>query len=280
MWRGIALIVFLSVSAPAAAAPVTLRLDNGLTARANYQAGEPGKPAVLLLHGFLQTYDFPTIHRMFDALAGEGYTVLAPNLTLGVTHRGQSLACEAVHTHTMEGDGEEIAAWLAWLKRRHKGPVVLIGHSIGSLVLLNFLDTHRRTRVAKLIGVSIVEGRLRYDKTERAGQLAEMRQRAARGDRQPVVQQFSFCQRLTATPESYASYLAWSPEHILRTTRTLAVPVVFIMGGRDDRLGAGWIEQLRKTPARVHVIEDANHFMDGEHEFDLMDRVLAEIAHP
>jgi hypothetical protein len=34
---------------------------------------------------------------------------------------------------------------------------------------------------------------------------------------------------------------------------------------------------LRQTKAKVRVIEGANHFMDGDFEFDLLDTVLLEL---
>lgn len=271
------LLLFLGLAQTAAAVPVYLTLANGVAARANFLPGADDKPAVLLLHGFLQTHEFPTLHRLAEGLSGEGFTVLAPNLSLGVTHRQQSLACEAIHTHTIEQDGAEIDAWARWLRKRHKGPIVVLGHSIGSMVLLAYLTEKPRAEVAKFIGVSIVEGRLRHGETERESVLADLRARIARGDRQPVASQFSFCQKLTATPESLLSYLSWSPERILRALRGLRTPATFIMGSRDERLGPDWLDRLRKTPARLIVIEGANHFMDAEYEFDLLDAVTREL---
>jgi dienelactone hydrolase len=60
---------------------VTLTLANKLMATAEFHEGEPDKPAVILLHGFLQTHQFPTIKRLADSLADEGYTVLASSPT-------------------------------------------------------------------------------------------------------------------------------------------------------------------------------------------------------
>jgi len=51
------------------------------------------------------------------------------------------------------------------------------------------------------------------------------------------------------------------------------------MGGNDDRLGTGWVDKL-KAHNRVKIIPGANHFMDGEHEFDLLDSVLDEMKAP
>lgn len=277
MARLIALFLGLGLFALAVAAPVTLRLPNGLQARAYFESGEPGKPAVLIMHGFLQTYEFPTIHRLAENLADEGFTVLAPNLSLDVPLRRQSLACEAIHTHTLEKDVEEIDAWLNWLGRRHKGPAVLIGHSVGSMILLGYGESHPKTRVRKLIGVSLVEGRLKPDESARKPLLDEMLRRIAQGDQKPVIRQFSYCQNMTATPASHASYLGWSPERVLRAVRKSPIPTVFIMGSLDDRLGENWIDQLKNTQATVHVVKGANHFMDGEHEFDLLELILKEL---
>ncbi len=62
---------------------VTLELQQGLTARAEYRAGARDKPAVLILHGFLQTHNFPTVHNLAEGLVTAGYSVLTPTLTLG-----------------------------------------------------------------------------------------------------------------------------------------------------------------------------------------------------
>lgn len=279
MWTMLAraLVLFLGLTQVAAAAMVRQTLPNGVVAVANFLPGAADKPSVLMLHGFLQTHEFPTLHRLADGLSGEGYTVLAPNLSLGVTLRNQSLACEAIHTHTMEQDGEEIDAWVRWLRKRAKGPIVVLGHSIGSVVLLAYLADRPGAEVSKLIGVSIIEGRMRHGSAEREAILADLKARIARGDRQPVVSQFSFCQKMMATPESLLSYLSWSPDRILRAVRGLRQPATFIMGSRDERLGADWLDRLRRTSARLIVIEGANHFMDGEHEFDLLDTVIREL---
>jgi hypothetical protein len=50
------------------------------------------------------------------------------------------------------------------------------------------------------------------------------------------------------------------------------------MGGADERLSARWLEALGKAGARVKVIGGASHFLDGEHEFDLIDATLSHLA--
>jgi hypothetical protein len=49
-----------SLSAHAGSARLSLERPSGLTAVSDYWAGEADRPAILILHGFLQTREFPT----------------------------------------------------------------------------------------------------------------------------------------------------------------------------------------------------------------------------
>lgn len=255
---------------------VTLAVDGKLTARAEYLAGKPDKPAVLMLHGFLQTHEFPTTQRLANNLASEGYTVLSPTLSLNIPNRRQSLSCEAIHTHTLDGGLRELRVWLDWLKKRHK-TVVLIGHSFGSVYLLAYLQAHPDPTVRKLIGVSIIEGRLHSGEQKREQIVRQLRSVARSQHPAMIKQQFTFCKQLQGTPQSLLSYLEWSPDRILATINRVQVPMTFIVGSEDDLFGPDWIDRLRLTRAKVVLVQGADHFMDGEHEFTLLDDVLTEL---
>jgi len=270
-------LMMCSIGLTVRAASVELTLPNKLVAMAEYRKGDPDKPAVILLHGFLQTNEFPMIHRLVEGISDTGRGVLAPTFTLGVTHRRQSLACEAIHTHTMSEVEGEISAWVNWLKARHKGPIILLGHSFGSVEALAYLSDKPDPAITRFIGVSIIEGRLKLTSAETTKLLADMRRAVKTGEPRVVTHQFSFCQKYQATPASLLSYLEWTPQRVLDASARLPLPNLYIMGGRDDRLGTGWVDKL-KTRNRVIVIPGANHFMDGEHEFDLLDAVLAELS--
>lgn len=97
---------------------MSLIAPNGREATAEYRPGRSDLPAVLIVHGFLQTRAFPTVAALADGLAQAGFTVLTPTLTLNVSRRRHSLPCEAVHSHTFEMDVAEVAAWADWLERR------------------------------------------------------------------------------------------------------------------------------------------------------------------
>jgi pimeloyl-ACP methyl ester carboxylesterase len=277
--KGWMLLLACLAAMAAQAETVSLTLPNGVAALAEYRQGEPGKPAVILVPGFLQTHHFPIISRLTDTLAEEGYTVLAPTLTLGIPYRRQSLACEAIHTHTV-GDGvAELDQWVRWLQAKNVPKIVLGGHSLGNVYNLAYLARHGGAdgRIAKLIAISIVESALPGGEASRPDKVRALRRLLRQGDKSLLQEAFSFCRQYHATPQGLLSYLEWGPGRILATIQNSRTPITMIMGSRDERLGKDWLARLRHTRARVIVIQGANHFMDGEYEFDLLDHFLAEM---
>jgi pimeloyl-ACP methyl ester carboxylesterase len=154
---GLLLLVF---STAASAALVQLDMRPGIPATAEYTPGDRGKPALLLIHGFLQTRAFPTIATLATGLQDAGYTVLTPTLTLNIPSRGTSLACEALHRHSLEDDVREIARWVAWLKAQGHSKIVLVGHSFGSLQALSYLSSRPDPAVYGYVGASLVEAQI------------------------------------------------------------------------------------------------------------------------
>lgn len=278
-WSALAAPVWVGLAwaGLAGAEPMELTMPNKLQARADFQQGARNRPAVLLLHGFLQTYDFPTIARLRVSLAGAGYTVLAPNLSLNIPARKQSLACEAIHTHTMESGSQEIDAWVKWLAGKTDAGVALAGHSTGSVQLLAYLAGKPNPAVKGLVAISIVEARNQFSDADKARYTRELRGKISRGETLPVQYPVSYCPKLNAVPTSLLSYLEWTPGRILREVNRNALPITFVMGSQDNRLGPDWVSRLKQTRARVHVIEGANHFMDDQHEFDLHDLFVEEL---
>lgn len=256
---------------------VTLAVSERVTANAEFLSGEKGKPAILFLHGFLQTGAFPTVNRLAVSLHEEGYTVLAPTLSLGITMRKQSMACDAIHAHTLQDDHKEISLWINWLRNKGFSKLILMGHSTGSMELLTYLHDTSAEGIDKFIGISIVEGQLELDPVAQQKLQLELQERIAKGDRSLVKQTLSYCKPITATAAGLLSYVEWTPDKILQAIKAVDVPMVFIMGSKDERLGKNWIERLKMVGRPVHIIEGANHFMDGEHEFSLLDQVLTEM---
>ena len=271
------LVLGLILAHAVMAMEITQVMPNHIMGGADYRPGAAGKPAILILHGFLQTQDFPTVHNISEGLNQLGYTTLAPTLTLGIPYREKSMACDSIHTHSLRDDEAEIQTWLKWLEAKKPGPIFLVGHSTGSMELLAYLDSHPDHRVKKLIAASIIVTSLEGGNRERTKLIRELKHRNSNQQDKLIHHQFSFCDSYTATGDSLLSYLEWSPARVLDTAHRIPLPVTFIMGSDDHRIPRDWVEQLRKTGKKVRLIEGAGHFLDGIHEFELIDAIEDEI---
>lgn len=278
MKKSISLIlIFIIVSFQSYADSIKLKMPNGLNANAAYTRGEPNKPAIFILHGFLQTHHFSTVSRLYENLSAEGYTVFSPTITLGIPNRKKSLACEALHDHTMENSQAEIDVWLKWLKKKGHENIVVMGHSQGSTSLLSYISKNDSERVSKFIAVSILEVNTSREKDENLKFNKFLNEKLKNKERIPFSRKLSFCDKYFGTPRSFISYQAWSEEKIIQTLATLKTPTKIIMGGNDNRISKDWNKKLKSKINGIAIIKGANHFMDGVHEFDLLDIILGEL---
>jgi pimeloyl-ACP methyl ester carboxylesterase len=266
-----------AVESGASASVEAVTLPNGYVATADYRPGQSGKPAVLVLHGFLSTRNFLTVLNLTNALADSGYTVLAPNLSLGVNMRDVSLACEAIHMHTLADDLAEIDYWITWLVRHGNKNVVLLGHSFGSLQELLYTLEYKNPAVKKLIAASLVDMESEIGAAVSQAQLTKAQALLDRNDNTLATYQVSYCKKYVAPPRAFLSYASWSKQRIVQAISKTSIPVEVILGSNDARMGAGWPEVLRSTGVSLHVIAGANHFFSNEHEFDLLDSVKASL---
>lgn len=255
---------------------VELPVGEGRTATASFHPGERG-PAVLLLHGFLQTREYLTVSALRAGLADQGYTVLAPTLSLGIDRRKASLACEAVHTHQMADDLAEIAAWIAWLQARGHRDIALVGHSNGARQLLAYVNQEPLAAVRQVVAVGLIGAEDQNDPASHRAHL--LRARRHLGASTPALDSFelSYCNRYVATPESFASYAGWDNARVLAALPGARVPVTVILGDADSRMPPAWPRRLREQGARVALVPGAGHFFHAHYEFDLLDEVIAAL---
>lgn len=251
---------------------VQLEMRPKISASAEYQAGQPGKPVVLLLHGFLQTREFPTVASLARGLHDAGYAVLTPTLSLGIPNRQQSLACEAIHHHSMDDDIREIALWIGWLKSRGHRSIVLLGHSFGSLQLLVYLNTHPDKTIKGYVGASLIEAQI--GGVNRSVLIAQLEGLIAGKQRALVTQNLSFCKKYASAPHGLLSYVRWDQARTLAAVKAAPVSIQLIMGDADRMIDHNWTRALRHVQAPVAVVPGASHFLDGEHEFDLLELTL------
>ncbi|MFN3544987.1 MAG: alpha/beta hydrolase [Thiobacillus sp.] len=269
-------LLIACVPALAAAEIVQQTMGPGIPASAEYLPGARTKPAVLLIHGFLQTRDFATVATLARGLNDAGYAVLSPTLSLNVPGRKQSLACEAVHRHGMDDDVAEIARWVAWLKTQGHSTVVVFGHSFGSLQGLAYLSRNPDPVVKGYVGVSLIEAQI--GGVDRARLIAELEGRIAQNQRALIPHPLSFCRKYLTTAEGLLSYARWGQAEVLTALKRAPVSTRLIMGDVDELASKGWLKALQHIEVPMAVIKGANHFMDGEHEFDLLEHALRHLA--
>jgi pimeloyl-ACP methyl ester carboxylesterase len=257
---------------------VEARLPSGKTATADFHAGKHGKPAVLILHGFLQTRTFPTVDSVMGALSTAGYTVVAPTLSLGISRRNRSLPCEALHLHAFDEDVAEVEYWVTWLMRKGYPRIVLVGHSFGNLQLLAYLGRTPSPSVKKLLMISLTDVEVKQDAGQRATLAKALKARVARNDRTLAQAELGHCQKYVGPPAALLSYMSLSRQGILDALVRSPVAAQAIMGGDDERMGPDWVDTLAARGIAVRVIPGATHFFDNQYEFDLQEAVLEAVA--
>ena len=269
IFRAILAALLLFCALPLRAETVHLMMPAGIQGRAAYHAGHPGQGAVLLLHGFLQTGDFSTLRQLYDGLAGAGYTVLAPTITLGVPDRKESLGCDSLHLNEIGDEVAEVQAWLQWLTRHSTGPIYVLGHSYGARLMIIWASGHPDDRVRGLLAVSLIGSR------PSGARLDSLRRRIRRlPPTQLVREPLFFCRRYTAPAAAYLGYLRWDDRRMLNTVAQLRIPLDVVLGSADRSLPRHWPARLDGAGAHVTVLPKASHFMNGLHQFALLDWVL------
>jgi len=248
-----------------------------IDAEADYLIGEPDKPAILIVHGFLTTNKFHTVVSMAKALHEEGYNVLSPTLTLNINKRKSSIKCNSIHAHTLEMDTIEIEDWVNWLQEKGHKNIVVLGHSSGSQELLDYLVTREKHNVDAAIFTSLF-----YLNGTELGTLQNEVEFAQNLIKQnidrPNKYSFLFCKNnYFATPKSYLSYMKLDRNYVLESLSKLDIKHYTIMGSADKRylsVGENWLEELQATGTQLITVDGANHFFSSEHEFDLQDNLI------
>ena len=252
-----------------------------LQATAEYLEGSQKKPAILILHGFLTTNKFHTVVSIAKGMHDEGFSVLTPSLSLGINKRKNSIKCNSIHTHTLKNDVDEVGAWIDWLENKGYKEVILVGHSAGSLTLLEQARISNDKRIKSLIFTSLF-----YLNGEELGtmpdEVALAEKRLQEDNKRPHRYNFLFCKNnYFATPQSFLSYLKHDRSYVLQSMRELTIPHFTIMGSADKRykkVGENWLEEIEETGTKLIVVEGANHFFSSEHEFDLQDELIAILS--
>jgi len=258
---------------PGLAAEITETLPNGLKVSAEYRPAVDAAPTLLILHGFLVTNAFPTVQALVNEFSAKGYGVLAPTLSLGLNRRRAGLACDAIHTHTQADDRAEIAFWIDWLAQRSQGSIVLVGHSFGSVQLLDYVIYAPNARVVGLIGMSLSYVGAQGEELQ-ANQVKRAQAQKAAGATSLGRYNLIYCHgNYTSTAESFLSYASLGRSEVLEALGKNHMPLIAIMGGADQRYTGDWVKDMQRAGVQVQLVPGASHFFDGTFEFDLLDAV-------
>jgi len=263
------ILVFSSVKAEV----IEKKLANDLIATAEFHQGDTGAPAILLLHGFLQTRESHTVAKLYSSLVDAGYTVLAPTLSLGLSHRKQSLACEAIHSHSMQSDIAELDMWTKWLSKKASSEIILLGHSAGSVMQLAYLGQYPTEHIERGIFVSLSYFGVAPASHETKEDGDRARNLIKQGKKGLDKYGLSYCKDYVTTASNYLSYYDWQPKKILGTMKKIHKPVIVIIGSQDQRISGGWVSSMEKNNIRIYSVQGAGHFFDNEYEFELLDAV-------
>lgn len=258
---------------PAQAEIIEQKLNNGVIATADFHQGDSDAPAVLILHGFLQTRSSHTVAKLYNALVDSGYTVLAPTLSLNISRRKQSLACEAIHTHSLQSDIAEIDLWSRWLSKKYSGKIILIGHSAGSVLQVSYLGQYPYEHIDQGIFISLSYFGVAPASNETVADSLRARSSIERGKKGIEKYGLSYCKEYATTAENYLSYYVWQPEKLLTTMKNIKIPITAIIGSQDQRISKSWVTDMKKSKINIVSIEGAGHFFDNEYEFDLQDSI-------
>lgn len=256
---------------------VELQLDQAITVTADYRAGSKAKPLVIVLHGFLQTYQFQATKNIIDGLAANNHAVLGPNLSLGVNRRKKSLECEAIHTHTLQSDLAEIRKWLQWGRKQGYRKFLLVGHSWGSHHILALME-HEKHNIPGLIGTILVS--LTPVSDDRLNLQIEFAKKRKKSKQKLAKYQLGFCRSYTSVPNSFLSYAQWTDKRAinsLQKMKSLKIKNYIVLGSKDKRINHNWTKKLNRINGHIHTINGANHFFSSVYEFDLVDKLTSVI---
>ncbi len=274
------IVTWIFLSGPLHAAEVVeIEVAPGINATASYHQGDGDKPAILLMHSFLQTRNFSTIARLFDTLSSSGYTLLSPNLSLGINRRKQTLPCESIHTNSIDDDIAEIKQWVEWLAERGQQPITLIGHSKGAMELLAYLHQSREETVKSSILISLsptgpgwINGRANVEDQKRAEDAV------AAGESGLAEYALAYCEKYVTTAANLLSFYRWNFEKIRSAVSATRVPLQIIVGDQDTLIDTDMFRELASTTVGVTIIDGAGHFFDKEFEFELDDAIESYLA--
>ena len=272
-------LILLTTSLPSRAVIIEEILPDGLHVTADFRQGDTDKPAILFLHGFMTVHTFSLIQKITDELNDNDFTILSPTLSLGISKRKSTLACDALHLHSMQNDIKEIDFWFQWLISKGYKRIILMGHSTGAMQIIHYANIYDHKEIAQVLGISLVPlGRRDLPKLQSS--INKARQLVRNKDKKIHNFTIAYCDENYSSPAvDYLSYAEWDSRRILDTIKNLNKTATIIMGGADDSVYPDWNKEMINTGAKVIIIDGANHFFSQGQKFELFDILNSQLDH-
>ena len=271
------LILFSFTIQTVSAKEVTLPL-NGLTLNANLEIADDKKISdgvVLIMHSFLAHNRMEIIKASQEAFLENDQNSLAINLSLGVDNRHGNYDCFIPIRHKLSDSFAELDTWINWLSSKGVKKIVLMGHSISSNQILNYVVKRNNPSVTGLVLLApntrgTASSPIRY-KESYGADLSEVLARAntliADGKKNELMKEidFGFCPKTSVSADAFVAFYQkekefWNAHLYLPQVK---VPVLIVAASNDehqpniDKLIKPYVDDKRVF---LTIIEGSGHF--------------------
>ena len=248
----------------------------GLTLNANLELAESKAledGVVLILHGAMAHNRMEIIEASQQALLDNDQSSLAINLSLGVDNRHGFYDCAWPHRHTLNGNLDELDAWVEWLSAKRVAGIVIMAHSFAANQAMVYAVERKNpvvTRLVLLAPNTTSDAKAHYE--ARYGEIldenlerVQIQIDVGKGDELIDNLDFSYCPQASVSANSFYSYNR--PDNKFRQfplyLSKMPVPTMIVTGTRDElqpniaRDVAPFVDGSR---IRLAVVENAGHF--------------------
>ncbi len=241
------LLIIFSITL-ATAKEVTLPF-NGLTLNANLEIAEGREISdgvVLIMHSFLAHNGMEIIKASQDAFLENEQNSLAINLSLGVDNRHGNYDCFIPIRHKLSDSFGELDTWISWLSAQGVKKIILMGHSISSNQILNYVVKRNNPMVTGLVLLApntrgTASSPVRYKESYGAN-LAEVLGRAnkliseGKKDQLMTETDFGFCPKTSVSADAFVAFYQkekefWNAHLYLPQVK---VPVLIVAASNDE----------------------------------------------
>jgi pimeloyl-ACP methyl ester carboxylesterase len=233
----------------------------------------PGKSlkadgVVLLLHNTLGHHRMELMAVLQELLQERGMNSLAVTLSLGLNARRGMFDCGIEQDHRNEDAREELASWIAWLKEKGAGSIILAGHGQGGSQVALYMASspdklvRRGILIAPLAQTAASAGAEYQDRFRRPLQpiLAEADKLIAEEQSSMLLQTevgFLLCPQARVTAGAFVDYYGQNPNlYTPSLIPNIKLPTLIAVGDRDT-LGDELREAIQGIPTDTSHVQIA-----------------------